>query len=62
MICLGETLDKALSLAVEVEALCEQYWRALQIGKPKILTKKEMQIVLKKFQTYGKAKKSNVSQ
>lgn len=62
MICLGETLDKALSLAVEVEALCEQYWRALQIGKPKILTKKEMQIVLKKFQTYGRAKKSNVSQ
>ena len=33
MIVTGPDLDKTLSLAVEVEALCEQYWRALQIGK-----------------------------
>ncbi|MDC1310931.1 class II aldolase/adducin family protein [Burkholderiales bacterium] len=53
MICVEQTLDKAISLAVEVEALCEQYWRALQVGSPKILSKKEMQTVLKKFRTYG---------
>ena len=57
MICVGTTLENTLKLAVETEALCEQYWRALQIGKPKILSKKEMNVVLKKFQTYGQAKK-----
>ena len=59
MICVEETLEKALNLAVEVEALCEQYWRALQIGKPKKLSKKEMRTVLKKFRTYGQVKKPN---
>ena len=51
----SEDLDKALALTVEVEALCEQYWRALQIGKPAILSAKEMRTVLKKFATYGQA-------
>tara|TARA_B110000305_G_C19423181_1_gene632054 strand:- start:335 stop:994 length:660 start_codon:yes stop_codon:yes gene_type:complete len=59
MICVGETLESALKLAVEVEALCEQYWRALQVGIPKILSKKEMQTVLKKFRSYGQIKKIN---
>ena len=53
MISTGETLDKALSLAVEVEALCEQYWSALQIGKPHILSKREMRTILEKFKSYG---------
>jgi len=57
MIATGSDPDKALALAVEVEALCEQYWRALQIGKPKILSAREMQIVLTKFSTYGTAQK-----
>lgn len=55
MITTGSNLDKALALTVEVEALCEQYWRALQIGKPAILSAKEMRTVLKKFATYGQA-------
>ena len=55
MITTGPNLDKALALTVEVEALCEQYWRALQIGKPAILSAKEMRTVLKKFETYGQA-------
>lgn len=54
MIVLSETLDDAVSLAVEVETLAAQYWRALQVGKPKILSKAEMRRVLKKFETYGK--------
>ena len=58
MICTGQTVNDALNLAVEVEALSEQYWRALQIGKPEILSTKEMQIILKKFQTYGQAQKN----
>jgi L-fuculose-phosphate aldolase len=53
MIAVGATLTEALALAVEVEALAEQYWRALQIGDPKLLPDAEMAVVLEKFRTYG---------
>jgi L-fuculose-phosphate aldolase len=59
MIATGVNLDKALSLAIEVEALCEQYWRALQIGKPKILSAREMKTVIRKFSHYGQTGKAN---
>lgn len=54
MIALGETLARAVALAVEVEALCEQYWRVLQIGPPNLLPEAEMAVVLEKFKGYGK--------
>ena len=54
MIAVGPNLDAALALAVEVESLCEQYWTALQMGTPKILTPSQMSEVLEKFKTYGK--------
>jgi L-fuculose-phosphate aldolase len=54
MIAIGDGLKHALALAVEVEALCEQYWRALQIGKPALLSDAEMEVVLEKFRTYGR--------
>jgi L-fuculose-phosphate aldolase len=47
------SLERALALAVEVESLCEQYCRALQIGTPILLPDKEMEVVLEKFKTYG---------
>jgi L-fuculose-phosphate aldolase len=53
MIALGGTLDEALALAIEVETLAEVYWRALQIGEPKLLPADEMAAVLQKFATYG---------
>lgn len=53
MITTGENLKSALALAVEVEALCEQYWRALQIGSPNILSDEEMAVVVDKFKTYN---------
>ncbi len=53
MIAVGASLAAALALAVEVEALAEQYWRALQIGTPNLLSDVEMEIVLEKFRTYG---------
>src|SRR5882672_5798438 len=52
LIATGENLKSALALAVEVEALCEQYWRALQIGKPNLLSDAEMAVVVEKFKTY----------
>lgn len=54
MIVLGEDLDKALATAVEVETLCEQYWRALQVGEPCLLTEQEMAEVFEQFKGYGK--------
>lgn len=53
MIAVGETLEKALNITQEVETLCEQYLRALQVGQPYILSKQEMQEVQEKFKTYG---------
>lgn len=53
MIAVEADLGRALSLAVEVESLAEQYWRALQIGRPRILPDAEMAVVLEKFKSYG---------
>ena len=54
MIVLGETLDGALALAVEVETLASQYCRVLALGEPVLLPAREMETILKKFGTYGK--------
>jgi len=54
VIALGETLDKALNLALEVEKLAEQYCVALTVGKPKNIPAVEMRKIIKKFETYGK--------
>ena len=53
MIAAHVSLERALSLAVEVESLAEGYWRALQIGEPVILDDAEMDLVIEKFKTYG---------
>lgn len=53
MIALGPDLKKALWLAIEVETLAAQYWRALQIGKPHILPDEEVARVIEKFRSYG---------
>ena len=53
IIAVGASLAAALALAVEVEALAEQYWRASQIGTPNLLSDAEMELVLEKFRTYG---------
>ncbi len=53
-IAFGKNLDKAFELAQEVENICNQYINALRIGIPKILSKKEMKIVLGKMKNYKK--------
>lgn len=52
-IAFGHDLAEALKLAHEVETLCGQYWRALQIGTPDLLDDAEMARVVEKFHTYG---------
>lgn len=53
MIVLGQNLPQALAHGIELEELCEQYWRACQLGEPFILDEAEMAIVIEKFSTYG---------
>ena len=53
MVVHGRNLEHALALAVELETLCEQYWRVLQIGQPRLLSDDEMKRVLEKFGGYG---------
>ena len=57
MIAVGVDLDSTLALAVEVETLAAMYWRALQVGKPKLLGRAEMKRVIEKFRTYGQQKR-----
>ena len=58
LLVFGQSLANALALGIELEALCEQYWRACQLGEPVCLDAAEMRIVLEKFSTYGTASPS----
>ncbi len=53
MVVFGRDCDHALALAVELETLCEQFWRVLQLGRPKLLAGDEMTRVLARFASYG---------
>ena len=53
-ITFGKNLDYAFELAQEVENICHQYINAIRIGIPKLLSKKEMKIVLDKMKNYKK--------
>ncbi|MBI1261104.1 MAG: class II aldolase [Rhizobiales bacterium] len=52
-IAIGASVEEALHLAHEVETLSGQYWRALQIGEPPLLSDEEMAINVAKFSGYG---------
>lgn len=54
LITADKTLDKALSIAHEVEVIAEWYLKLLATGKPvPTLSKEQMDIVLEKFKSYG---------
>ena len=53
-VAFGDGLEKAFELAQEIENICHKYINALRIGIPKILSKKEIKIVLGKFKNYKK--------
>jgi L-fuculose-phosphate aldolase len=53
MIAIGSNIQQAMDIAIEVEGLCEQYWRALQISTPENLTSEEMDKVFEQFKDYG---------
>ena len=53
MIAVGESLEKALWYAVELEALAKQYVHALQLGEPVLLSVAEIDAALQQFTGYG---------
>lgn len=53
MVACGRDLAHALGQAIELETLCEQYWRACQPGPPVLLSEEEMSEVLERFRHYG---------
>ncbi|MDP1605957.1 MAG: class II aldolase/adducin family protein [Rhodocyclaceae bacterium] len=53
MVVFGNDLKETLALAIEFESLCEQFWRVLQLGQPKLLPADEMARVIEKFKDYG---------
>ncbi|WP_084174607.1 class II aldolase/adducin family protein [Afifella pfennigii] len=55
MIALGEDLDKAMWLAVELETLARQYYHALLIGGPVLLTEAEIAEAAEAMAGYGPA-------
>jgi L-fuculose-phosphate aldolase len=53
LVAAGHDLDQALHIALEVESLCGQFWRASLLGAPVLLTDGEMDAVLERFKSYG---------
>jgi len=55
MITVGPTLEKAMWLAVELETLAKQYYLALQIGGPVLLTSEQIEETRAAMAGYGHA-------
>lgn len=52
LVVFGRDLDAALHLAVDVEALAQQYWQALAIAEPPLLTTAQIAEALAQFSDY----------
>lgn len=53
LVALGNDLEAALRVGLEIEQVAEIYWRALAVGEPVILDDAEMARVLERFREYG---------
>jgi len=53
MLVAGPNLRHAQALAIELESLAEQFWRASQLGEPVLLSDEEIEKVRVKFSGYG---------
>jgi L-fuculose-phosphate aldolase len=59
-IALGDSLEAALALAIEVEELAAQYGAALAIGEPRLLDAAEMSEAIGRFAGYGQPQRGDV--
>lgn len=53
LIAIGDSLERAMWLAVEVETLAHQYVNCLQLGDPPLLPTKEIENVAARIANYG---------
>jgi L-fuculose-phosphate aldolase len=53
LVAAGANLDRAMKVALEIEALCEVYLKALAVGTPTELDAHQMALVIEKFRRYG---------
>lgn len=53
MLVLGDNAPKAIATAIEFETLCEHYWRAKQLGEPRLLTAAQLAEAEAQFSGYG---------
>lgn len=53
MVAYGPSLSKAFNVAENVEWVAEIQWRTLCVGKPAVLSKAEIDVVIESFKTYG---------
>ena len=53
MIAVGDSLERAMWLAVEVETLARQYVHCLQLGEPPLLSSDEIENVASRIANYG---------
>ncbi len=53
MIALGNNLNSAFNLAIEIESLAKQYCEVLKLGNAKLLSKQQMDEVIARFANYG---------
>jgi L-fuculose-phosphate aldolase len=56
MICHGPTPQAAEAAAIRLEALCRQYLLATAAGRPRLLTRHEMDDAIARYQRYGQQK------
>ena len=53
MLVLAPDARQGAAAAIEFESLCEQYWRAKQLGEPRLLTPAQLAEVEAQFSCYG---------
>jgi L-fuculose-phosphate aldolase len=58
LVAAGASLQQAMKIAIEIEALCEVYLKALAVAAPAHLSAAQMAEVLDKFRRYGSARRS----
>ena len=54
LVAIGDNLKEAIQIAEEIEHLCQLYIEARKLGKPNLLSKKQMSEVIERFQTYSR--------
>ena len=52
----GKDINDAFGIARECEWVAQIQWRTMCVGEPNILSREEMEKVMKKFQTHGQVK------